>query len=305
MFELIQSPRRVLFDYFMASSVDEALGYLTSQHGEAQVVGGGTSLMLQVQRGECQATRLVDVSHIGAMRRIVQQDHLLLIGGAMTFAKLLCSDVARACAPLLCDAARSLNAPAVRHLATLAGNVVSSVGTADGAVALVALDAEAEVTNLTGSQWLPVSSLFVRHGISRLNTTSEIITTFRVPCLGKGQGGALVRAKPINAWASAPLALALILSLDEAGQALEGASVAAGWEGGIPRHLSGVEKGLKGLKAREEDSPGIFAAMVREALFGGNIDISPALEMEMTRLAPRAFLKAVNQALAIPESDGG
>jgi carbon-monoxide dehydrogenase medium subunit len=298
MFDLIQTSKRVLTDYFVASSVDEALGYLTSQHGLAQVVGGGTSLMPQMQRGEGQVTRLVDVSHIGSMKRVTPEDHTLLIGGAVTFARLLCSKDARAGAPLLCEAARSLGAPGVRHLATLAGNMVASVGNADGAVALVALDAEAEVTNLTGAQWLPVKSLFVRHGLSRVNATSEIVTAIRVPRLGEGQGCALVRAAPAQAWERAPIVLALILGTDQAGQALEWASVAAGWAGGVPRHLEGVEKGLKGLALADEDSPGIFAAMVRETLLGGNVNIAPALEMEIARLAPYAFRRAVAQALA-------
>lgn len=298
MFELLQTSKRVLTDYFVASSVDEALGYLTSQHGLAQAVSGGTLLMPQLQRGEAQVTRLVDVSHIGSMTRLTREDDMLLIGGAVTFSRLLCHNDACAAAPLLCEAASALGTPGVRHLATLAGNVVAAVGNSDGAVALVALGAEAEVTNLTGSQWLPVSSLFVRHGVSRVNATSEIITAFRAPCLRAGQGCALVRARPAQPWERAPIVLALILGSDQERRTLAWASVAVGWVGSVPQHLAGVEKGLQGLSLADEESPGIFAAMLREALFGGNAEIAPTLEMEITRLAPRAFQRAAAQALA-------
>lgn len=298
MFELVKTSRRVLTDYFVASSVDEALGYLISQHGQAQVVSGGTSLMPQVQRGEIQVTRLVDVSHIGSMKRLAREGDTLLVGGAVTFGRLVCSNPVLSAAPLLCQAAGALGTPGVRRLATLAGNVVTAVGNADGAVALVALNAEAEVTNLTGSQWLPVRSLFVRHGVSRVNGASEIVTAFRLPCLRAGQGCALVRARPAKPWERAPMVLALFLGSEQDGRTLAWASVAAGWLGGVPRHLASVEKGLQGLSLADENAPGIFAAMLREALFGSEVEMAPALEMEIARLAPRAFERAAAQALA-------
>lgn len=296
MFELLQTSKRVLTDYFVASSVDEALGYLTSQHGLAQVVGGGTALMPQLQRGQAQVTRLVDVSHIGPMKRVAREKETLLVGGAVTFSRLFCDPDVRAGAPLLCQAASALGTPGVRRLATLAGNVVTAVGNSDGAVALVALNAEAEITNLTGSQWLPVNSLFVRHGVSRINGAFEIITAFRVPFLRAGQGCALVRARPVQPWERAPIVLALVLGNEE--RTLDWAAVAVGWMGGVPRHLAGVEKGLLGLSLVDDNSPGIFAAMLREALLGEDIEISPTLEMEIARLAPRAFVRAAAQALA-------
>ncbi|MBM3189024.1 MAG: hypothetical protein FJZ90_09925, partial [Chloroflexi bacterium] len=151
--------KRNLEEYYVASSVQEALAYLRAHHGEAQVIAGGTALMPQVQRGECTARRLVDISRIHAMKSITAHDGYLIVGGAVTFAALLASELVRQKAPLLHQAAMLVGTPQVRHLATLAGNVIWGDGAAEGAVALVALDSEVEITNFTGAQWLRVESV--------------------------------------------------------------------------------------------------------------------------------------------------
>ncbi len=297
--ETIEANRRAVTDILIASSVNEALGYLTSHHREAQVMGGGTCLMPQVQRGEIRLTRLVDVSHIGTMKRITLEGNTLLVGGAVTFERLLKCEVVKTAAPLLYEAASSMGTLAIRYLATLAGNVVASMGNADG-VALVALDAEAEVTNLTGAQWLPVSSLFVRQGVSRVNASSEIVTAFRFAALGANRGCALVRAKPAVPWQRSPFVLGVVLALDEAKERVVWASIAAGWAGSIPKRLGEVERAVVGLSATSEDAAGAFGALVREALLGSKTEIPPALEMDIARLAPRAFRRAVEQARLKP-----
>jgi len=299
-FEFLEVNRRAVIDVLVASSVNEALGYLTSHHREAQVMGGGTCLMPQLQRGEIRPMRLVDVSHIGPMKRIAREEGALLIGGAVTFGRLEGCDVIREAAPLLYEAASSMGTPAIRRLATLAGNVAASIGNADGAVALVALGAEAEVTNLTGAQWLPVRSLFVQPGVSRINPSSEIVTAFRIPTLDEGQGYALVRAKPAVPWQRAPFVLGLVLTLDDPKAKVARASVAVGWAGGIPTRLEAVERAMVGLAIASEEPAGAFGAMVRDALVGSKAEISPALEMDIARLAPRAFRRAVERALQGP-----
>ena len=81
MLQIKLSPR-VLFDYYAASSVEEAVSYLGAHQGEARVVSGGTELLPQVQRGELAAGHLVDVSQIAALRRVAVGADQVVIGGA-------------------------------------------------------------------------------------------------------------------------------------------------------------------------------------------------------------------------------
>lgn len=295
---ILDSTRRALHDYYLASSVQEALAYLIAHHGEAQLVGGGTALMPQVQRGECLATRLVDVSGIQALRGADLKGESLIIGGAATFERLLQSDVVRRTSPLLHEAAQSVGTPELRHLATLAGNVVTAEGNAQGSVALLALGAQAEITNVTGAQWLALESLFVRPGVSRVDSMSEIVTSFRLPAMMPGQGSALECLPSPARYARSPLVLALAICLEEHGQAIEWASVAIGSAQAVPSHLPDVDQALSGLPVDDPRSRQTFVSLIDEqssedgALEGFTASLSDAIPP----LAARAFQRAVESA---------
>lgn len=261
---ILISTRRALHDYYFASSVQEALAYLIAHHGEAQLVGGGTALMPEVQRGECIATRLVDVSGVQAMRGAAQEGESLVVRGATTFRWLLQSDVVRLGSPLLHEGAQSMGTPEIRHLATLAGNVVSAEGNAQGSVALVALGAQAEITNVTGSQWLPVESLFVSPGVSRVDSMSEIVTSFQIPATVAGQGVALECLPSPTLYTRPPFVLALVIQLEERGQTIEWASVAMGSDQVVPCRLPDVDEELAGLPIDGERTRQSFARAIDE-----------------------------------------
>ena len=304
--------KQTLKGYYMAPSVEGALAYLATHRGKAQLVAGGTELMPLVQRHESRISYLVDISHIRTMKHLSQSGQSLQIGGATTMSMLQESDLVRLRAPLLYESARHLGTPKVRHLATIAGNVVSAEGNADCAVALLALDAETEITNLTGAQWLPLASLFVRPGVSRVNSTSEIMTSLRFHTLGPGQGEALCRAltafermAPPSPTHRSPVILALRVSLDGDGQRIDWVSVALGLAHDVPTHLTDVEDALQGMSIDDPHTPETFAAMVREQVALRQKAVSarhraqedaPTLADEAARLALRAYDRAAQMA---------
>jgi carbon-monoxide dehydrogenase medium subunit len=94
---------------------------------------------------------------------------------------------------VLAEASARVGSTQIRNVGTLAGNVVNAQPAADGSIALLALGAEAEIANLTGRQWVPVASLFVSPGVSRVDATSEMITAFRFRSRGPREGTAFER----------------------------------------------------------------------------------------------------------------
>jgi carbon-monoxide dehydrogenase medium subunit len=244
---------QVLKDYFAASSVGEALGYLMAHHREAQIIAGGTYLMPQLQKGESRAKRLVDIAHIGTLRRVASEDGYLIIGGVVTFAALLKNEVIQLGSPLLQQAAQHMGTPQVRRLATLGGNLVCAQGNAAGSVALVAARAEIEVTNVTGSQWLPAESLFVRPGLSRVDSTTEIATAIRLRELRPGQGAALEWLNGDAAGGRYPAVVACVIALQPDMERIGWASVAVGVAGQVPQRLKALEQILMGASVDDPD----------------------------------------------------
>ncbi len=245
--------RRLLKDYFVASSIEEAIAYLVSHRGEAQIVGGGTYLMKHLQRERISGLRLVDVSRISAMRRISVDGRHMLVGGAVTLEQLLQHPTVIDNLAILGDAAAVNRSPQLRHLATLAGSLVTARGNSPSLVALTALETEVEVTNLTGPQWLPLSAIWIRPGVSRVNTMSELITMIRIRLLRPGQGAALASlACPGQHHASAPSG-AVIVGLERDHSRLDWLSLNLGLPNKAPQiwHLDGL---LDGQTASHENA---------------------------------------------------
>lgn len=283
--------------YFMAASVEEALAYLSAHRGEAQVVGGGTSLMPVVLKGESIARHLVDVSRIAGLRRIrVERDYLLL-GGSVTLAQLLRSETALGAAPVLGEMASSTDTPRLRELSTLAGNIVSARGNNSVSTTLIALNSEAEIANLTGSQWLPVRSLLVRPGSCRVNSMSEVLVSLRIPILEPGSGAALIDANSGADGSEPPSVTAASVGFDGARNLISSLCLVVGVPGSLPQigRLSDIT---------EERSPAVET--VRRSVFQWAVSLPPgsstgetATRSEMLgRAAQRAFDTALERARA-------
>jgi CO/xanthine dehydrogenase FAD-binding subunit len=231
----------------------------------------------------------VDNSHIGSLKRADLEDGQVLLGGGITFARLLACELVATRAPLLRRAAELMGTPAVRHLATLGGNMVSAQANAEGSIALMALEAEAEITNITGSQWLPVDALFVRPGVSRINSSSEIITNLRFHALTPGQGMALERIESATCQERSPLVLALVLELDAERRNIVWASVVAGVTGRMPTHLVAAEQALVGSDATLAATRAALIEAVNSHVAGQASQTIPAWHAQAPELAARAY----------------
>jgi CO/xanthine dehydrogenase FAD-binding subunit len=225
--------------YYAPSSLEEAISYLAAHRGQAQVVGGGTTLLPVVLRGNSLASYLVDVSRIGALRRIRTEGNYLVLGGAVTLAQVLRAEPTIEALPILSEMAMDAATPRLRELATLAGNIVSAFGDSAVTSALIALNADAEIANLTGSQWLPVRSLLVRPGTCRINSMSEILVSLRLYMPEPGSGAALLRLRSEDTTGDS--VIATHLCLDDARDLVSSLSLVIGTRGVIPQICSLTE----------------------------------------------------------------
>ncbi|HHX66157.1 MAG TPA: hypothetical protein GX702_14870 [Chloroflexi bacterium] len=291
------SERPALKDYYVASSVDEALAYLSAYRGEAQLMGGGTLLMPRVHRGEIPISRLVDISRICSTRRIIVDGNHLYIGATASFSTLVKNTPIREQAPIVHDAASRMGTPPVRRLATLGGNIISAVGNAHALVALITLGAEVEITNLTGSQWLPVASLSARHGVSRVDSTTEAITSVRVSRLWPGRGSALQGLNLRETGGRDLLILGLDLALHEDGETVHRSAAVMGAVGTLPTRLEAAEAALVGASVHDRATLQAFVTPFAEAAHAALEDPLRGAEERVFGLAEDVFHRAVHIAL--------
>ncbi|HEM61997.1 MAG TPA: xanthine dehydrogenase family protein subunit M [Chloroflexi bacterium] len=180
-------------DYLFPQSVDEALQMLDAHGGQARIIAGGTDLALQSQRGRVEAMVMVDITRIPGLDQIEEREGYVYIGAQATHARVATSPLVRARGRVLAEACASVGGPQIRNVGTLVGNVMNALPAADGAIALTALDAEAEVADHEGRRWIPLGQLYAGVGRSTVDSTRALVTRLRFPALTSNDSSAFER----------------------------------------------------------------------------------------------------------------
>ncbi|MCC6192788.1 MAG: FAD binding domain-containing protein [Anaerolineales bacterium] len=233
--------------YHLPTTVDEALLHLAHYAGEARVVAGGTDLLLDLQQGrKPPVAALVDVTRIPEMSRIETAGDDLYVGAAATHTAIVASTLLAERATCLVEACGVIGGPQVRNVATLGGNVAHALPAGDGTLALVALDAEAEVAGPGGCAWKPIRGLFSGPGRSTLDHARDVLVRFRIrgAGLGRGEATAFKRIMRPQGVALPILALAVWVALE--GDRVRDARLALGPAGPTPLRPERAEAWLRG-----------------------------------------------------------
>jgi len=233
-------------EYLIPSSVEEAQAILAERKGRARLVAGGTDLVIELTEGRRAADCLVDITRIPGLDRIALEDGMIVLGANVTHRQASESPLVRERATVLAQACQAVGSLQIRNVGTLGGNVVNAMPAADGSTALLALEAEAEIADGTGRKWAPLPDLFAGPGVSKVDSTREMLTAFRFRALGEGQASALERIARRRALALPILICAVVVSLSEGGEEFESVRIALGPVAPVPFRASQAEESLRG-----------------------------------------------------------
>jgi CO/xanthine dehydrogenase FAD-binding subunit len=156
---------------------------------------------------------LVDISEIEPLRKIELDGDLVRIGSGVTHAQAASSELIRERANLLAEAASIVGSPLIRNQGTVVGNVVNAQPAADTAVALFSLCAEVEILTNSGTRRVPIKQTYEKPGLSKINSTSEIVTALYIKSLRDNQGSAFVRLAQRKALALPMLNVAVVVTI--------------------------------------------------------------------------------------------
>ena len=238
--------------YEMPTSVEEAIAILARSDGRAQLIAGGTDLIIELQEGKHSVECLVDVTRIPGLDQIEARDGWIYIGPNVTFRQIKDSSLLREKAAALAEAAATVGALQIQTVATLAGNVASALPAADGCVALLALDAKVQVTGASGQNWHPVGELFLGPGKSAVDPSRQMITSIRFPLPQGRHGSAWERIGRRRALVLPILNCAVSVALDAGGDTIEAARIGLGPVAPVPFRARETEAFLAGKPASEE-----------------------------------------------------
>ena len=251
-------------NYHIAQSVEDALQALTASQGDAQIIAGGTDLLLDMQQGRHPPVHtLIDVTEIPELRKLEIRNGELFIGAGVPHRQICESSLVREHAQALAEASGLIGGPQVRNTATLGGNVAHALPAADGTIALMALDAQAEVAKLSGRRRVPLSDLFLGPGKSSLR--DELLVGFYINLRKKGEDSAFKRVMRPQGVAIAILNLGVWLRREE--NLVADIRIAIGPSGPIPRRLLEAENTFRGHALTEELISHSIQAILDEASF--------------------------------------
>jgi carbon-monoxide dehydrogenase medium subunit len=214
--------------YHRPKTLLEALALLSEAEGRGSVIAGGTDLILQIRRHDLRTELLVDITGIEELRQIREEDGWIRIGAGVTHGEVARSALIRREAKALAQGCGQVGSPQIRHMGTLVGNVVSAKPAADGAIPLMALEAELKVVSPDGERWMALEEAYRGVGLSAVDPTREVAAEvrFRTPG-GSGETGFFRMARR-KALALPVLNGAVSLLLNRSRDRIEKARIAIG-----------------------------------------------------------------------------
>lgn len=180
------------FEYFVPTTVHEALTLLRTYGSEAKLLSGGQSLIPLMKLRLATPAYLIDINRIPGLDQLQEQNGFLSIGALTREADLERSDLVRATYPIVCDTARVIGDPLVRNLATIGGNLAHADPANDHPATMLALEAEIVATGLDGERTIPVAEFFTEFFTTALRP-DEMLTAIRIPAPAAGSGGMYVK----------------------------------------------------------------------------------------------------------------
>lgn len=253
-------------EFRQPSSISEAIEDLLNAPPPAVLIAGGTDLLLDMRQGRHEpAQTLVDLTSVPEMNMIEDRGEYLYIGACVPINRIISNPLVQRNAQALVEACELIAGPQVRNTATLGGNVAHALPAADGTIAMVALDALAEVANQEGLRKLHFRELFVGPGKSALDFTSELIAGFYVPLLSKGQASAFKRIMRPQGVALPILNCALWIERKE--DIIKNVRIAVGPGGPVPFRATEAEEILKGQIYSEDLLDQAFTHILSQGSF--------------------------------------
>lgn len=243
--------------YEAPGSVEAAVDLLAGTAG-AQVLAGGTDLLVRLRAEMAEPEVIVDIKRIAGMKEIVAERGGWRIGAAVSGAELGEHAGLRADWPGVVEAAGLIGSTQVQGRATLAGNLCNASPAADSVPAMVAAGAMVRVVGPGGSRDMAVIDVPAGPGKTTL-ARGEFIASVFLPPRAEHSGDAYLRFIPRTEMDIAVVGCGISLGLDADGRVAH-ARVALGAVGPKVMLVAAAAKAVEGRTLDEAALADLAAA---------------------------------------------
>ena len=248
---------------YEAQSVENAVE-LRLQHPEAQIIAGGTDVLVQMREGKRAGKELISIYGIDALRGVsLDEEENIRIGSLTSFSHITKDPIIQKYINVLGEAVDTIGGPQIRNAGTIGGNTCNGVTSADSASTLFAWDAIIELTGKDGVRRLPIQEFYLGAGKVDIHP-DEIQTAILIPkasyenCFGHYIKYAMRNAMDI---ATTGCSVNVVLSEDK--KTIARARIGYGVAGPIPMRAPTAEAAALG-KPLTAETVDAFASAVLE-----------------------------------------
>ena len=282
---------------YEASSVAEAIELL-QQHPRAQIIAGGSDVLVQIREGRRAGVELVSIYGIDALRGVTcDGDGTIRIGSLTSFSHIAKSPVIREKIAVLGEAVSQVGGPQIRNIGTIGGNTCNGVTSADSASTLLAWDAVVELRGPEGVRRLPIADFYIRAGVVDLRP-AELQTAILIPRTAwEGYRGHYIKYAMRQALDIANLSCSVNARLSEDKGTILDARIAYGVAGPVPMRAPSAEAVARGRPVCAETVEAFAGAVLsdihpRDSWRGSKV-FREHIAVEM---AKRALVKSIELA---------
>lgn len=160
----------------------EALDLLAKYKGKAEILAGGTDLVVHIREGKNGGSIIVDISDITEMKKIKIRKKEIILGTLTTFTEIVDNQYIRNNVHGLWKAAKSIGSPQIRNMATIGGNICNGSPAADIVVPLLALNASLDIKSNAAQRTMGLNEFYHDKSKTALKT-DEMLIDIRIPHL--------------------------------------------------------------------------------------------------------------------------
>lgn len=248
---------------YEAENVPHAI-QLLQEHPEAQIIAGGSDVLVQMREGKRAGKELVSIYMIDDLRGVsYEEDGAIRIGSLTSFSHITRDPIIQKHINVLGEAVDMVGGPQIRNIGTIGGNTCNGVTSADSASTLHAWDAIVELTGPNGIRRIPIKDFYIKAGKVDLQP-AELQTAIIIPKAAyEGYQGHYIKYAMRNAMDIATTGCSVNVKLSADKKIFEDVRIAYGVAGPVPMRAPSAEAKAKG-KAVSSATVKEFAQAVLE-----------------------------------------
>ena len=281
---------------YEAETVEMAVQLLT-EHPQAQIIAGGSDVLVQIREGRRAGVELVSIYGIDALRGVsYDEENAIRIGSLTSFSHLAASAPVKEKIPVLGEAVSLVGGPQIRNIGTIGGNTCNGVTSADSASTLFAWDAIIELTGPEGVRRVPIQEFYISAGKVDLRP-GELQTAILIPEKSyEGYYGHYIKYAMREAMDIANIGCSVNVKLSDDRATVLDARIAYGVAGPVPMRAPSAEAAAKGAPVTKETVKAFSKAVLNDIHPRDSWRASKAFREHIaSEIAARAFRESIRR----------